>query len=83
MPDFILFKRGRLTAEEREEIKKHPVFSSEILSNIPGMKEISLMVLHHHERYGGTGYPAGLVAHDIPLGAHFSSGRQLRRHVRG
>lgn len=69
IPDFILFKRGKLTAEEWEEIKKHPVFSYEILSTIPGMKEISLMVLHHHERYDGTGYPVGLASQDIPLGA--------------
>ncbi|RKO67562.1 HD-GYP domain-containing protein [Desulfofundulus salinus] len=65
----ILHKPGKLTAAEWEEIKKHPVYSYEILSAIPGMKAISLMALYHHERYDGCGYPEGLGGEAIPLGA--------------
>ncbi|HHW42242.1 MAG TPA: HD-GYP domain-containing protein [Desulfotomaculum sp.] len=65
----ILLKPGKLTAAEWEEVKKHPVYSYEILSAIPGMDLISRAVLYHHERYDGCGYPAGLAGEDIPLEA--------------
>ncbi|MGB9804386.1 HD-GYP domain-containing protein [Desulfofundulus sp.] len=65
----ILFKPGKLTEDEWEEIKEHPVISYEILSVMPCMKVISLMALYHHERYDGYGYPEGLQGEAIPLGA--------------
>jgi len=64
-----LLKQGPLTADEWEEIKRHPRLSYEILSAIPGMKEIALIALCHHERYDGGGYPEGLSGEAIPLGA--------------
>lgn len=69
IPASILRKPGKLTATEWEEIKKHPVYSHEILSAIPGMYAISIMALHHHERYDGNGYPEGISGEAIPLGA--------------
>jgi len=69
IPDSYLFKACKLTEEEWQEIKKHPVFSYEILSTIPEMKNISVIALYHHERYDGKGYPEGLRGEAIPLGA--------------
>ena len=69
IPDSCLFKPGKLTGEEWREIKKHPVFSYEILSAIPETENISVMALYHHERYDGKGYPEGLRGEAIPLGA--------------
>ncbi|MBE3586604.1 MAG: HD-GYP domain-containing protein [Thermoanaerobacter sp.] len=69
VPGRILFKPDKLTGEEWEEIKKHPVYSFEVLSYIPQLKDISLLMLYHHERYDGRGYPRGLKGEDIPLGA--------------
>lgn len=69
IPTSILCKPSKLTAAEWEEIKKHPVYSYEILSAIPGMYSISIMALHHHERYDGNGYPEGVRGEAIPLGA--------------
>ncbi|MBE3588685.1 MAG: HD-GYP domain-containing protein [Thermoanaerobacteraceae bacterium] len=65
----ILLKPGKLTAAEWEEVKKHPGYSYEILTAIPGMSLISRAALYHHERYDGCGYPAGLAGKDIPLEA--------------
>ncbi|OAT79936.1 HD-GYP domain-containing protein [Desulfotomaculum copahuensis] len=64
-----LMKHGPLTAAEWEEVKKHPRLSHEIVSAIPGMKEIGGIVLYHHERYDGRGYPEGLSGEKIPPGA--------------
>lgn len=65
--DSILFKAGRLTADEWEEMKNHPIFSYNILSSIPEMGNIGRVVLYHHERYDGHGYPEGLRGEAIPL----------------
>ncbi|USK35433.1 HD domain-containing protein [Bacillus sp. F19] len=68
--DSILLKEGRLTHEEFEEIKKHPVIGAGILSNVqPGemMEPLIPGVKYHHERYDGMGYPKGLRGDDIPL----------------
>jgi putative nucleotidyltransferase with HDIG domain len=69
VPGGILFKPGRLTGEEWEEMKNHPVYSFNVLSPIPEMGTVSRLVLYHHERYDGRGYPAGLKGEEIPLGA--------------
>ena len=69
LPDAILDKPGKLTDEEFEQIKKHPDFGWAILRLLPGFERISLLVLHHHERIDGKGYPAGLEGEEIPLGA--------------
>lgn len=67
--DEILFKKGRLTQEEYAIIKTHPEVGASILGSIPGLASILPMVLHHHERYDGRGYPAGLKGNDIPFWA--------------
>ncbi|KUK40452.1 MAG: Diguanylate cyclase and metal dependent phosphohydrolase, partial [Clostridia bacterium 62_21] len=50
-------------------IRKHPVAGAEIVGQIKALEAIVPLVLHHHERYDGTGYPAGLAGETIPLGA--------------
>ena len=69
IPDEILFKPGRLTDEEFDQVKKHPEYGWAILRAVPGLESVSLVVLHHHERMDGKGYPAGLEGDQIPLGA--------------
>lgn len=69
LPDAILDKPGQLTAEEFDQIKKHPDYGWAILRLLPGFERISLLVLHHHERIDGRGYPAGLKDEEIPIGA--------------
>lgn len=69
VPDEILLKPGALTADEFDKIKEHPVLGARILlkSNFP--KEIVTIVLTHHERFDGKGYPQGIAGGVIPLGA--------------
>jgi diguanylate cyclase (GGDEF)-like protein len=67
--DEVINKPGKLTDEEFEEIKKHPVIGSQILSNIQEMPSLSTGARWHHERYDGTGYPDGLAGNDIPEAA--------------
>ena len=67
--DKILNKDGKLTDEEWKQIRKHPDISVNILSRIPDLKGILQIIRHHHERYDGKGYPQGLAAEAIPLGA--------------
>lgn len=67
VPDTILKKSGPLTVEERAIINRHPEYSWSIIRLFPGLEEASLYALHHHENVDGTGYPAGLKGHDIPL----------------
>jgi putative nucleotidyltransferase with HDIG domain len=67
-PRDVLNKPGRLTDEEFDVIKKHPVDGAEMAARL-GDDEITAMVLHHHERLDGTGYPSGLAGEQIPLGA--------------
>jgi HD-GYP domain-containing protein (c-di-GMP phosphodiesterase class II) len=69
LPDAILEKPGTLTVREFEQIRKHPEYGWAILRLLPGFEQVSLLVLHHHERIDGTGYPAGLAGEEIPLGA--------------
>jgi putative nucleotidyltransferase with HDIG domain len=68
-PDHILFKTGPLTDAEYAEIKRHPVVGAEIVNDFPGYAKGRDIILHHHERYNGSGYPHGLRDKEIPLGA--------------
>ncbi|MCL5037845.1 MAG: HD domain-containing protein [Chloroflexi bacterium] len=69
-PEHILLKPGRLTDEEREIMNDHASSSFRILKDISSLdKEVLDMVLHHHERYDGKGYPDGLKGDEIPMGA--------------
>jgi putative nucleotidyltransferase with HDIG domain len=70
IPDVILNKPGRLTPEESQIIREHPVKSVEIirpLATLPFFEATLPGVLHHHERVDGCGYPFGLSGNDIPL----------------
>jgi len=67
IPNTILLKSGRLTREEYDEIKKHPVWGAEILDTSDDLDIIVEAVRHHHERWDGHGYPSGLSKTVIPL----------------
>ena len=69
VPDAVLNKEGKLTEEEFSYIKKHPVIGAEILSKSKKLGELSDIVLMHHERYDGKGYPLGKAGVEIPIGA--------------
>jgi len=69
IPDSILLKPGKLTPEEYEIIKTHPVEGAQILAEHPEQREVSAIVHHHHERWDGAGYPDGLKAEMIPVGS--------------
>lgn len=67
IPDRILRKPGRLTAEETQVMNQHPEIGAMIVSSLPGMELIAGGVRSHHERYDGTGYPDRLAGEQIPL----------------
>lgn len=69
VPDAVLNKEGRLTDEEWQYIKRHPSIGAEILGKSHYLRELSEIVLMHHERYDGKGYPTGRAGVDIPVGA--------------
>jgi HD-GYP domain-containing protein (c-di-GMP phosphodiesterase class II) len=69
VPDHVLLKPGKLTDEEFEQIRKHPELGWMALKSIDEFKSASLIVLHHHERMDGHGYPGGLKGTAIPLGS--------------
>jgi putative nucleotidyltransferase with HDIG domain len=67
--DRVLFKEGKLNYEEWEQIKKHTEIGVEILSQSEHLGDLTEIVLYHHERYDGKGYPKGRKGVDIPMGA--------------
>lgn len=67
--DFILAKEGPLSDEERAVIRNHPQKGVEILKPLKQYEQILPGILHHHERYDGSGYPGGLAGEQIPLHA--------------
>jgi diguanylate cyclase (GGDEF)-like protein len=69
VPEHILSKPGPLTEEEFERIKIHPQVGFEIIEHVPFPYPVAPLVLCHHERWDGKGYPLGLRGEDIPLGA--------------
>jgi HD-GYP domain-containing protein (c-di-GMP phosphodiesterase class II) len=73
VPDHILNKPGRLTQEEFEFVKRHPEFGWTVIRKLPGLEQTSLYVLHHHENFDGTGYPARLKGSEIPVGSRIVS----------
>ena len=66
IPVKIINKKGRLTDEEYEVIKQHPLLGSQILENISEHPYLSVGAHYHHERYDGKGYPEGLKGTEIP-----------------
>ncbi|MBF0584891.1 MAG: HD domain-containing protein [Magnetococcales bacterium] len=73
IPDAILQKPARLTAEEFEVMRTHAAMGARILGNAPGFEMAREIALYHHERWDGSGYPAGLAGTAIPVHARIVS----------
>ena len=73
VPDSILLKPGKLTEEEWETMRNHTLIGYKMISRIKFLKGAADIVLYHHERWDGAGYPYGIAAEDIPLGARIFS----------
>lgn len=69
IPGGVLTKEGPLTAEEVALVRQHPVTGAELLDAVRGGRNDAIAVLHHHERFDGTGYPYGLKGYNIPIEA--------------
>jgi len=65
----ILNKKGKLTEEEYEVVRRHPSIGARIVETVDFLADTVPIIRHHHERVDGTGYPGGLVGSEIPLGA--------------
>jgi diguanylate cyclase (GGDEF)-like protein/putative nucleotidyltransferase with HDIG domain len=73
VPEHIISKPGRLTPEEFEKMKIHPVVGAEILERVRFPYPVVPIVRAHHEKWDGTGYPLGLKGEEIPIGARILS----------
>jgi putative nucleotidyltransferase with HDIG domain len=69
IPDSILKKPGPLTASEWEKVKRHPALGYGLIKDVRLVKEVGNIILCHHEKYDGTGYPRGLKGSGIPIEA--------------
>ena len=69
VPEHILSKPGPLTQEEFQKIRVHPQVGAEIIAAVPFPYPVAPLILSHHERWDGKGYPQGLAGQDIPIGA--------------
>jgi diguanylate cyclase (GGDEF)-like protein/putative nucleotidyltransferase with HDIG domain len=65
----VLSKRGRLTTEDRKDLERHVTLGVEVLETCQGLRHLTPIIRHHHERWDGSGYPGGLEGDQIPLGA--------------
>jgi len=88
-PDRILLADGGLTEADYELVREHPVHGADLVRRVQGFEEIASIILAHHERVDGTGYPSGLCGDEIPLLARMISvgdvydvmtGRDTYRH---
>lgn len=89
IPEHIISKPGKLTPEEFEKMKVHPIVGSEIVQQVRFPYPVAPIVRSHHEKWDGSGYPDGLAAEEIPIGARIlaavdcldalASDRQYRR----
>jgi len=70
IPESILNKPGKLSDEEYSIIKEHPVIGANIVKDIDALKNCTDIIMYHHERYDGKGYPKGLKEDKIPLDAY-------------
>jgi diguanylate cyclase (GGDEF)-like protein/putative nucleotidyltransferase with HDIG domain len=73
VPEHILSKPGPLTPEEFQKIRAHPKVGADIISAVPFPYPVAPLILSHHERWDGKGYPAGLKGEEIPQGARILS----------
>jgi putative two-component system response regulator len=67
VPDAILMKRGRLTPDEFEVVKRHPVIGESVCGELRLLRLVKPIVRHHHERLDGSGYPDGLCGDAVPV----------------
>lgn len=65
----VLNKKGKLRSNELAQVQMHSEYGYRILSKSPALRPIAKIVLHHHERWDGKGYPCGLKEKEIPLGS--------------
>jgi diguanylate cyclase (GGDEF)-like protein/putative nucleotidyltransferase with HDIG domain len=73
VPEHILSKPGPLTPEEFQKVRAHPKVGADIVSAVPFPYPVAPLILYHHERWDGKGFPVGLRAEEIPLGARILS----------
>ena len=73
VPDSILLKSSKLSDDEYSQIKNHPSIGAHILGDVPMFQDIIPIVLHHHERFDGNGYPSQLKGTDIPYFARIAA----------
>jgi HD-GYP domain-containing protein (c-di-GMP phosphodiesterase class II) len=73
VPERILGKPSELSSDEYVKVKEHVEIGSRIIEQVPGLEAVASAVLHHHERYDGLGYPAGLAGRDIPFASRLIS----------
>jgi len=73
MPDSLIHKPGKLSAEEIAVIRTHPQVGRDILATVPSLKAAADIVLSSHEWYNGSGYPRGLKGEEIPKGARITA----------
>jgi diguanylate cyclase (GGDEF)-like protein len=73
VPEAILAKPGALTEDELAVVRRHPIVGADMLAAAPSLEEVRRIVRHDHERWDGRGYPDGLRAEQIPLGARILS----------
>src|SRR5436309_9762594 len=69
VPEHILSKPGPLTQEEFQKIRIHPQIGAEIIAAVPFPYPVAPLILSHHERWDGKGYPQGLKGEQVPIGA--------------
>jgi HD-GYP domain-containing protein (c-di-GMP phosphodiesterase class II) len=67
--DRILMKPQRLDSDEQELMRRHPIYGASILEPSAALRPLAPIVLHHHENFDGSGYPAGLKGEEIPIGS--------------
>ncbi len=67
IPDRVLNKNGHLNSAERTTIEDHPMAGNHILGQLKFLEQAGKAILHHHERFDGTGYPSGLLGQEIPM----------------
>ena len=69
VPTDVLAKPGPLTAMELAEVRRHPTYGAVLVSSLPGARRALPSILHHHERWDGTGYPGRIAGEAIPAEA--------------
>jgi HD-GYP domain-containing protein (c-di-GMP phosphodiesterase class II) len=69
VPERVLLHDGPLDASDWETMRRHPQAGAELLARVPSLRHLAPIVLHHHERYDGCGYPSRLAGDEIPLEA--------------